>query len=59
MSFITFSGQGTSPPIITGNDTAATRGKDGVPLNTFHSPTIAVNANYFIAANIKFEVNHP
>nr|XP_010914653.1 probable pectinesterase 53 [Elaeis guineensis] len=59
MSFVTFLGNGTSPPVITGNDTAATRGKDGVPLNTFHSPTVAVNANYFIAANIKFENTAP
>ncbi|XP_072976134.1 probable pectinesterase 53 [Typha angustifolia] len=59
MPFITFLGSGENPPIITGNDTAATRGDNGVPLKTFHSPTVAINADYFLAANIKFENTAP
>ncbi|OAY68260.1 putative pectinesterase 53, partial [Ananas comosus] len=55
MSFITLLGTGESPPTITGNDTASTSGKDGKPLKTFHSPTVAVNADYFVALNIRFE----
>ncbi|KAG0479740.1 hypothetical protein HPP92_010598 [Vanilla planifolia] len=59
MSFVTFLGNPEDPPIITGNDTAATKGKDGVPLSTFHSPTVAINADYFLAANIRFENTAP
>ena len=58
MSFITFLGRSDSPTVITGNDTAATRGSDGKPMTTFHSPTVSINANYFVAANIRFEVTH-
>ncbi|XP_058083905.1 probable pectinesterase 53 [Magnolia sinica] len=57
--FITFLGDVESPPTITGNDTASEVGKDGIPLKTFHSATVAVNADYFIAANIKFENTAP
>lgn len=53
--YITFVGSSGDPPIITGNDTAATRGSNGMPLKTFHSATVAVNADYFVAANIRFE----
>lgn len=56
MPFITFLGSSDSPPVITGNDTAATKGSDGKPMKTFHSPTVAINANYFVAANIIFQV---
>ncbi|KAJ0976436.1 hypothetical protein J5N97_018401 [Dioscorea zingiberensis] len=58
-SFITIVGSSSDPPIITGNDTAATKGSNGVPLNTFHSAIVAVNANYFVAANIRFENTAP
>ncbi|KAM0951219.1 putative pectinesterase [Dioscorea sansibarensis] len=57
--YITLVGSSGDPPIITGNDTAATRGSNGVPLKTFHSATVAVNANYFVAANIRFENTAP
>ncbi|ONK61684.1 uncharacterized protein A4U43_C08F32500 [Asparagus officinalis] len=59
MSFITFLGRSDSPAVITGNDTAATIGPDGKPMNTFHSPTVAINSNYFVAANIRFENTAP
>lgn len=56
MPFITFLGDSYNPPTITGNDTASTKGNDGNTLNTFHSATVAVNSNYFVAINIIFEV---
>lgn len=50
-------GDSSDPPIITGNDTASSvSGKDGMPLRTFQSATVAVDADYFIAINVKFEV---
>ncbi|XP_054800462.1 probable pectinesterase 53 [Prosopis cineraria] len=55
MEFITLIGDATKPPTITGNDTAAVIGRDGMPFGTFHSATVAVDANYFVAVNIKFE----
>ncbi|XP_057461298.1 probable pectinesterase 53 [Actinidia eriantha] len=53
MSFVTLLGDSSDPPTITGNDTASESGK------TFNSATVAVNANYFVAANIKFENTAP
>ncbi|KAF2325048.1 hypothetical protein GH714_022449 [Hevea brasiliensis] len=56
LPFITFLGDSSDPPIITGNDTASSlSGKDGKPLRTFQSATVAVDANYFTAINVKFE----
>lgn len=57
MEFITLIGDAEDPPTITGNDTASVVGRDGRPLGTFQSATVAVDANYFIAINIKFEVH--
>ncbi|KAF7804952.1 putative pectinesterase 53 [Senna tora] len=54
-AFITLEGDARDPPTITGNDTASVTGRDGTPLGTFQSATVAVDANYFIALNIKFE----
>lgn len=59
LPFITFTGNVTGdpePPSITGNDTASVFGKDGKPLRTLQSATVAVDADYFVAVNIKFEV---
>lgn len=56
MPFITFLGDSSDPPTITGNDTSLVAGRDGKPLMTFQSATVAVDANYFVAINIKFEV---
>ncbi|KAJ6879836.1 hypothetical protein NC652_033227 [Populus alba x Populus x berolinensis] len=49
-------GDSSEPPTITGNDTASVSGKDGKPLRTYQSATVAVDANYFVAINMKFEV---
>ncbi|KAL1067638.1 hypothetical protein V6Z11_D12G142800 [Gossypium hirsutum] len=59
MPFITFQGDANNPPTITGNDTASSSSKDGRPLKTFQSATVAVDANYFVAINIKFENTVP
>ncbi|KDP28296.1 hypothetical protein JCGZ_14067 [Jatropha curcas] len=59
LPFITFLGESSDPPIITGNDTASVNGKDGMPLKTFQSATVAVDANYFVAINIIFENTAP
>lgn len=59
LPFITLTGNVTGdpdPPTITGNDTASAYGKDGKPLRTLQSATVAVDADYFVAVNIKFEV---
>lgn len=57
MRFVTLAGNANEPPTITGNDTASTvRGRDGTPLRTFQSATVAVDADYFTAVNVKFEV---
>ncbi|KAK3423695.1 hypothetical protein EUGRSUZ_H00909 [Eucalyptus grandis] len=59
MSFVTFLGDSTSPPTITGNDTASVTGRGGTPLKTFQSATVAVDADYFVAINVKFENTAP
>ncbi|KAK7269586.1 hypothetical protein RIF29_22318 [Crotalaria pallida] len=53
LPFITFLGDARDPPIITGNETASATGR------TFQSATVAVDASYFIAINIKFENTAP
>lgn len=57
LPFVTFLGNSSDPPTITGNATASATGSDGKPLKTFQSATVAVDANYFVAINMKFEVN--
>ncbi|KAI3859529.1 hypothetical protein MKX03_008289 [Papaver bracteatum] len=57
--FITFMGDSQNPPTITGNDTASTIGDDRRPLTTFHSATVAVNSDYFVAINVIFENTVP
>ncbi|XP_027367902.1 probable pectinesterase 53 [Abrus precatorius] len=59
LPFITLLGDARDPPTITGNDTASVTGSDGTPLGTFHSATVAVDASYFMAINIKFENTAP
>lgn len=56
LPFITFLGDAKDPPTITGNDTASVTGRDGNRLGTFQSATVTVDASYFMAINIKFEV---
>ncbi|XP_031744775.1 pectinesterase QRT1 isoform X2 [Cucumis sativus] len=56
LPFVTFLGNVIDDqPTITGNDTASMTGEDGKPLGTLKSATVAVNANYFVAINMKFE----
>ncbi|GAB4830618.1 hypothetical protein Ancab_020384 [Ancistrocladus abbreviatus] len=57
--FITFLGDSATPPTITGNDTASVTGRDGMPLKTFQSATVAVESDYFVAINIIFENSAP
>ncbi|KAK2968309.1 hypothetical protein RJ640_021698 [Escallonia rubra] len=59
LPFVTFLGDSSEPPTITGNDTASVTGRDGMPLKTFQSATVAIDANYFVAVNIKFENTAP
>ncbi|OIT08163.1 PREDICTED: probable pectinesterase 53 [Nicotiana attenuata] len=59
LSFVTFLGDSSDPPRITGNDTAAAAGTDGRPLKTFQSATVSVDADYFVAVNVIFENTAP
>ncbi|XP_022890493.1 probable pectinesterase 53 [Olea europaea var. sylvestris] len=59
MCFITFSGNASDPPSITGNDTASVTGRDGTPLRTYQSATVAIDGDYFVAINMKFENTAP
>ena len=54
--FVTFLGDPKHPPVIMWNDTAATHGKDGVPVGTVGSATVAVESDYFLASGIVFRV---
>nr|CAB3466186.1 unnamed protein product [Digitaria exilis] len=57
--FITFLGDPKNPPTIMWNDTAATRGKDGNPVGTVGSHTVAIESDYFTASNIIFKNHAP
>ncbi|KAM3254811.1 hypothetical protein ACQJBY_048339 [Aegilops geniculata] len=57
--FITFVGNPKNPPVITWDDTAGTRGKDGKPLGTLASATVAVEADYFSASGVVFKNHAP
>ncbi|XP_049382781.1 probable pectinesterase 53 [Solanum stenotomum] len=59
LPFVTFRGDSTNPPRITGNDTASATGTGGTPLKTFQSATVSVDADYFIAINVIFENTAP
>ncbi|KAG6431848.1 hypothetical protein SASPL_103416 [Salvia splendens] len=48
MRFVILVGNAGDPPTITGNDTASS-------VRTFQTATVAVDADYFIAINVKFE----
>jgi pectinesterase len=56
--FITFLGNTKNPPIITWDDTAGTRGKDGQPIGTMGSASVAVEADYFMASGVVFKVDY-
>ncbi|KAJ7522027.1 hypothetical protein O6H91_19G079800 [Diphasiastrum complanatum] len=51
---ITFLGEPGST-VIQWNSTASDLGSDGLPLRTYHSATVAVNARYFVAKYITFK----
>uniref|UniRef100_A0ACD5XMV0 Uncharacterized protein n=1 Tax=Avena sativa TaxID=4498 RepID=A0ACD5XMV0_AVESA len=57
--FITFAGNPKNPPIITWNDRAGTRGKNGAPIGTMASASVAVEADYFMAYGIVFKNDAP
>ncbi|WVZ90767.1 hypothetical protein U9M48_037038 [Paspalum notatum var. saurae] len=57
--FITFLGNPKNPAVIMWADTAATRGKNGAPVGTVGSATVAVEADYFMASGIVFKNNAP
>uniref|UniRef100_A0A0E0FDA9 Pectinesterase n=1 Tax=Oryza meridionalis TaxID=40149 RepID=A0A0E0FDA9_9ORYZ len=57
--FITFVGNPRSPPTIMWDDRAATPGKDGQPMGTMLSATVAVEADYFMASGIIFKNHAP
>ncbi|RLN30149.1 putative pectinesterase 53 [Panicum miliaceum] len=57
--FVTFLGDPKSPPVIMWNDTAATHGKDGQPVGTVGSATVAVESDYFLASSIVFRNHAP
>ncbi|KAM0837644.1 hypothetical protein ACQ4PT_061477 [Festuca glaucescens] len=57
--FITFLGNTKNPPIITWDDTAGTRVKDGTPVGTMGSASVAVEADYFMASGIVFKNHAP
>ncbi|KAK4738042.1 hypothetical protein R3W88_001739 [Solanum pinnatisectum] len=59
LPFVTFRGDSSNPPRITGNDTASATGTGGTPLKTFQSATVSVDADYFIAINVIFENTAP
>lgn len=52
MDFVTFSGNASDPPLITGHDKAA----DGAG-GTYATATVGINGDYFMAINVKFEVS--
>jgi hypothetical protein len=49
-------GDTINKPKITGNAKASDIGSDGRPLGTYNTATVGVDAAYFIAMNIIFEV---
>ena len=57
--FITFLGNPKNPPVIMWNDRSATHGKDGKPVGTYGSATVAVDADYFMAFGIHFKNTAP
>lgn len=52
---ITFQGQGKRSTVITWGDTAYTLDKTGRPIGTYKSASVAVESDFFVAANISFQ----
>ncbi|KAF7136273.1 hypothetical protein RHSIM_Rhsim08G0035100 [Rhododendron simsii] len=59
MAYVTLEGEGAEKTIIEWDDTADRKGKNGKPLGTYASATVAVNSPYFIAKNIAFKNTAP
>jgi len=57
--FLTFRSDPMSPATIVWNDTAATTGKDGKPVGTVGSTTVAVESDYFSAHGVVFRNDAP
>ncbi|RCV39607.1 hypothetical protein SETIT_8G237600v2 [Setaria italica] len=57
--FITFKSDPMKPATISWNDTAATLGKDGKPVGTVGSTTVAVESDYFMAYGVVFRNDAP
>lgn len=54
--YITLLGDGQGKTIISYNSTASTDGPGDLPLRTYHSATVGVSGQYFIAKHLTFEV---
>ncbi|KAL6592145.1 hypothetical protein ACP70R_049597 [Stipagrostis hirtigluma subsp. patula] len=58
--FVTFKSDPKDPAIIAWNDTAATPGKkDGKPVGTVGSTTVAIESDYFVAYGVVFKNDAP
>uniref|UniRef100_A0A0E0F8M9 Pectinesterase n=1 Tax=Oryza meridionalis TaxID=40149 RepID=A0A0E0F8M9_9ORYZ len=57
--FITFKSDPKNPAVIAWSDTAATRGKDGKPVGTVGSTTVAIESDYFVAHGVVFKNDAP
>ncbi|OEL27385.1 putative pectinesterase 53 [Dichanthelium oligosanthes] len=57
--FVTFRSDPMNPATIVWNDTAATPGKDGKPVGTVGSTTVAVESDYFVAHGVVFRNDAP
>ncbi|CAL4982623.1 unnamed protein product [Urochloa decumbens] len=57
--FISFVSDPMNPATIAWNDTAATPGKDGKPVGTVGSTTVAVESDYFVAHGVVFRNDAP
>ncbi|XP_044978897.1 putative pectinesterase 63 [Hordeum vulgare subsp. vulgare] len=57
--YITFKSDPKNPAIIAWNDIAATLGKDGKPVGTVGSTTVAVESDYFMAYGVVFKNDAP
>ncbi|KAL5204509.1 hypothetical protein ABZP36_009380 [Zizania latifolia] len=57
--FVTFKSDPMDPAVIIWNDTAATLGKDGKPVGTVGSTTVAIESDYFVASGVVFKNDAP
>ncbi|PKA64169.1 putative pectinesterase 68 [Apostasia shenzhenica] len=57
--FITFQGSGKDLTVIEWHDRASDRGPNGQQLRTYHTASVTVLSNYFVARNISFRNSAP